>query len=126
MKSALEALIVERVQYGSLAEKGGLRGGRIRADFGGLSILVGGDVIYSIGDHPVSDYQKVRDYLRGLTEKDEIKLMVWREGEMVELRAPFKILDPIPNIELPGAGAPESTGPGRQTKKARWSFKDAP
>ena len=88
--------------------------------------MVGGDVIYFIGDHPVSDYQKVRNYLRGLTEEDEIKMKVWREGQMVELRAPFKILDPIPNIELPGAEAPASTDPGRLTQEARWSYQDAP
>jgi serine protease Do len=115
-----EALVVERVQLGSLAEKSGLRGGQVRADFGRLSMMVGGDVIYSIGDHPVSDHQQVRDYLRALTEEDEIEMTIWREGELVELSAPFKILDPIPNIEIPGAGAPASTGPGRLTQKARW------
>ena len=121
-----EALIVERVQSGSLAEKGGLRGGQVRAEFGGISILVGGDVIYFIGDHPVSEYQAVTDYLRGLTEEDEIKMTVWREGEMVELCAPFKILDPLPSVELPGAEESDSTAPGRLAKKAQWFSKDAP
>jgi S1-C subfamily serine protease len=115
-----EALIVERVQAGSLAEKNGLRGGQIKANFGRYSIMLGGDVIYFIGGHPVSDHQKVREYLRALKEEDEIKLKVWRAGTLVELRAPFKILDPLPSIEIPGADLPASAGPGLQNRKARW------
>jgi serine protease Do len=115
-----EALIVERVQLGSLAEESGLRGGRIQAEFKGLTVMLGGDVIYLIGGHPVSDYEHVREYLRALTEKDEIRMTVLREGQMVELHAPFKILAPIPTIVLPTANAPLEAGPAKLPQKADW------
>ncbi len=115
-----EALIVERVQLGSLAEESGLRGGRIQAEFKGLTVMLGGDVIYLIGGHPVSDYEHVREYLRALTEKDEIRMTVLREGQMVELHAPFKILAPIPSIVLPTANAPLEADPVKLPQKADW------
>ncbi len=118
-----EALIVERVQRGSLAEQSGLRGGRIQAKFEGLTLMLGGDVIYSIGGHPVSDYENVREYLRALTAEDEIKMTVLREGQMVEIQAPFRILDPIPNIKLPAANASLQTAPAKLPQKADWSFR---
>lgn len=96
-----EAIIVERVQMGSFAERSGLRGGVVTANLDGLSFMLGGDVIYFIGGHPVSEHEQVRDYLRGLTKSDEVKVTVWREGELVELSAPFTILHSIPSIELP-------------------------
>ena len=82
--------------------------------------MIGGDVIYLIGEHPVSDHQKVADYLRALGEEDEVKMTIWRDGELIELSAPFKVLDPLPNIKLPGADLPASTAPQKLTKKARW------
>lgn len=97
-----EGLLVERVQMESFAQQSGLRGGMVSASLDGLSLMLGGDVIYSIGGHPVSEHEQVRDYLRGLTEGDWIKVTVWRDGEMIKLSAPFSILHPVPSIELAG------------------------
>ena len=121
-----EALIVESVQDGSLAAEAGLRGGRLRTEIGGLSVLLGGDVIYLIGGHSVSEYAKVQSYLRGLTQKDEIRMTILREGKMMELHVPFKILELIPSIQVPGAEMSSTSEPVKQNKKTRWSSPDAP
>lgn len=82
-------LIVQRVARDSPGSRLGLRAGRLRAQIGTEEILIGGDIVLSVGeitiDGDFKNYEKIRAYLRDLGDDDVLKLKVLREGAVVEL-----------------------------------------
>ncbi|MEM9481017.1 MAG: trypsin-like peptidase domain-containing protein [Verrucomicrobiota bacterium] len=94
-----DALLIERVQPGSLAEKAGLRGGTLEVMIGDSNVILGGDVIYEIGGNAISDIAAVRDYLRNVYEGEEINCLILRGGEVLEAKASFEFLIPLPDLD---------------------------
>ena len=94
-------VLVQNVALRSPAAHLGLRGGTIRASFGGAEIIVGGDVILeamgiSLVDESASE--TVRERFRSLESGEEMLLKVLRAGEVVELKNYF-----FPEILVPQA-----------------------
>jgi len=81
-----DGVIVSQVVPGGKADKGGLRGGSERVQYGSSVIYLGGDVITGIGDEKVKGYN---DYFRILlsTKAGEKKdITVYRGGAYVTLK----------------------------------------
>jgi len=96
---AQECLLVERVQGGSLADKAGLLGGKYQGSVAGIPLTLGGDLIYRVGGHPVSDFKSVHKYLHDLKEGDKVEYKVWRAGRYLTVEVPLAAIVPIPKIE---------------------------
>jgi serine protease Do len=80
--------LVKSVAKGSPAAEVGLRGGSTLATIGGTQIVLGGDIILSIGGIPVksaADLFKIRDLLAGLKPGAPLEAKVLRAGRVVDL-----------------------------------------
>ncbi|MCP4009208.1 MAG: trypsin-like serine protease [Proteobacteria bacterium] len=86
------AVLIQDIATGSLAEKLGLRPGLIPATINGRSIKLGGDIIISIGGKDVSfnkaGIEGAYAYLSGRKKGESIKMTVFRDGQKVKLSAP--------------------------------------
>jgi serine protease Do len=86
-----EGILIQRVAYGSLGDKLGLQPGRIAAKILGRDMLLGGDLVLTIGGLPVKhDPASVRyiiDYLSSVKESEPVAVEVFRDGKIVELTA---------------------------------------
>jgi serine protease Do len=88
--------LVQRIADNSPAQKIGLLGGSYRATIAGSDLLVGGDIILSVGGIPVtadgSNEVKVIEYLNNLQTGDKVTMKVLRTGAVTELTmfAPVK------------------------------------
>ncbi len=84
-----EAILVQQVAYGSLADKMGIQPGRIPAVINGRKMLLGGDVIIAFGDHPIKLSQdslmKAREYMVSVNTGQPIEMTVFRDGKQVKL-----------------------------------------
>jgi serine protease Do len=83
-------LLVQEVAKGSLAEKLGLRPGKVHATIEDEPILLGGDVIIKVMGIPLAaadSHQSIRDKLIGLRKGETIRVTVLRAGRNVELAA---------------------------------------
>jgi S1-C subfamily serine protease len=74
--------LVSKVERGSPAEKAEIQGSTRTADYQGLPVSVGGDLIVEIGGRPV---RGAADVARVVTERylpgDEVEFVVLRDGE---------------------------------------------
>ena len=88
--------LVQRIADNSPAQKIGLLGGSYRATIAGSDLLVGGDIILSVGGIPVtpdgSNELKIIDYINNLHTGEKVTMKVLRAGEVTELNtlAPVK------------------------------------
>jgi serine protease Do len=87
-----EGFLVQRVAANSWAEKAGLRGGTIPVTVDDHGLLLGGDIVIAIGGHAVYSTQaglnRVRTYMEGVPEGENIKMTIIRGGERIEIKAP--------------------------------------
>ena len=73
-----EGVLVEQVAQGSSADAAGIRGGQRRIGYGNVAILIGGDVLVSMGGEPVRSW---RDILRIAEDKrpgDKLEFVFYR------------------------------------------------
>ncbi|MFW6069057.1 MAG: trypsin-like peptidase domain-containing protein [Chloroflexota bacterium] len=80
-----QGVLVGEVVGGSPAEEAGLQGSTTTAEINGQEVLVGGDVIVAVDDHPIPDMQTLQQFLAQYAPGDEITVTVMRDGEEVEL-----------------------------------------
>ncbi len=84
-----EAILVQQVAYGSLADKMGIQPGRIPAVLNGRKMLLGGDVIIAFGDHPIKLSKEslvtARDYMGSVPVGKPIEMTVYRDGKQIKL-----------------------------------------
>ena len=85
-------LLLQRVAKNSPAERLGLRGGTIPATIRGQQIVIGGDIILSVLDIPLSDPRamtKISARVEAMPEGADINLVILREGSQMELKGSF-------------------------------------
>jgi len=79
--------LVQNVTKGSPADSIGLKGGFRKVIFEDEEILLGGDIILSVGDVKITEEQsifKIAEYLDSMGSSAAITLMVYRGGEIME------------------------------------------
>lgn len=87
-----EGFLVQRVAKGSWGDTAGLRGGTIPIKVEDMELLIGGDIILSVGGNNVyfsrAGMNRIVSYLDGILPGEEIEMAVLREGRVVMLKAP--------------------------------------
>lgn len=81
-------LLIQQVIPGTLAHKLGFRGGHTSVLVGRTPILLGGDVLLSIGGYPLKDFEsvmKIRQRLSGYEQGKEIIFKYLRDGKIEEV-----------------------------------------
>lgn len=74
-------LLVSQVRPGGRAEKGGLKGGSQRVQYGSSIIYLGGDVIVEVHGEPVSEYADLYSALVDTHPGETVEVAVIRKGE---------------------------------------------
>ncbi|MEM6531457.1 MAG: trypsin-like peptidase domain-containing protein [Myxococcota bacterium] len=97
--SVTEALLVEIVKPGSSAADAGLKGGEIEATIGGITLMLGGDLIVKVGDLEVGKTAEVHDYLTGLKAGDVIPYTVLRGGERILVEVTLESITVPPDLK---------------------------
>lgn len=84
-------LLVQRVARGSPCARLGIRGGTIPATIAGRELLLGGDVILEAAGRRFDEENllAVRDAIAELAPDDELRVLILRGGETIELKARF-------------------------------------
>ncbi|MFQ5928234.1 MAG: S1C family serine protease [Acidobacteriota bacterium] len=77
-------LLVEQVERDSSADRAGIRGGRRRVFYGNHLLLIGGDVIVSLGGKPVSSVSDLRNILEDKRPGDKISIGFYRGPRKME------------------------------------------
>lgn len=82
--------LVETVNEDSVADKAGLKGGKVEANVGGNRVKLGGDLIINVNGVPATETAKVAGALRALKPGETIRYDVLREGkrDVVEVAVP--------------------------------------
>ena len=95
-----DGFLVETVEPGSPAERGGIRGGELPITIVGEEFLLGGDIITAINGQALGDPEKFITLLRSLKVGDKMNLLLYRELKTrnVELTLPER---PILQGDLP-------------------------
>jgi S1-C subfamily serine protease len=73
-------LLVQFVQKGSPGEKAGIRVGASKVVVGGVSYVVGGDIIVGAGGKNIATSEQLRDAISQLKPGDKVKLDIYRDG----------------------------------------------
>jgi S1-C subfamily serine protease len=73
-------LLVQAVEKGSAADKAGIRVGKSKVIVGGVSYVVGGDVIVGFAGKTITTYEQLRDAISQLRPGDKAKLDIYRDG----------------------------------------------
>jgi serine protease Do len=83
-------LLIQRVAYNSLGDRIGLRAGTIPVVIEQKEVVIGGDIILSINDRPISknidEVLKYRNAILDSIKLDEFRMKVFREGKIIDLR----------------------------------------
>lgn len=86
-------LLVQRIADNSPAQRIGLIGGSYRATIAGTELLVGGDIILSVGGIPVTadgnNELRISDYLSSLRTGTKVTMKVLRAGEITYLTTTY-------------------------------------
>lgn len=85
-----EGILVSQVVPAGKADKGGIKGGNEKAQYGQSVIYLGGDVIVAINDTPITGYTDYFAFLFSTKAGDKVNVTVIRNGQK-------KVLE---NIEL--------------------------
>ncbi len=75
-----EGLLISQVKPNGKAEKGGLRGGDERVQYGSSIIYLGGDIIIKINDNDIHDYADLYHALVDTAPGDVVEVTVIRKG----------------------------------------------
>ena len=111
----VDGYLVETIEPGSPAEKEGLRGGSFPLKVAGDEYLLGGDIVTHLNDQELSDPDKVPDLFNTLKVGDQVRLRIFREGEIKEME--FSLPErPI----LPGDLPPEDRRTLSPTHRSRF------
>ena len=73
-----------QVESRSSADQAGIRGGQRRAFFGNIPLVIGGDVIVSLGGEPVTSMQDIASILEDKRPGDTISMVYYRGEERIE------------------------------------------
>ncbi len=79
-------LLVSQVKPGGKAEKGGLKGGTQRVQYGSSIIYLGGDIIVEINGQPIAEYADLYAALVETHPGDTAEVVVVRKGERKVLK----------------------------------------
>jgi len=79
-----QGLLVAQVESRSSADQAGIRGGQRRAFFGNIPLVIGGDVIVSLGGEPVTSMQDIASILEDKRPGDTISMVYYRGEERIE------------------------------------------
>ena len=81
-------VLVARIYRGSPAQQAGVRGASREVIVGNRRLLVGGDILVAVNDHPIKNWDDLREYLEENTRVgQEVRLTVIRDGEPLSLTA---------------------------------------
>jgi S1-C subfamily serine protease len=75
--------LVQQVSAGSPADEAGIRGSFMPIEVNGEQILIGGDIIVSVGDSEVDSVQSLSLALSQYEPGDKAALSILRNGEMI-------------------------------------------
>ncbi len=75
-----QGVLVEQVQPGSLAEKGGLQGGTKTVTLNGQQVMVGGDIITAIDGQGITSIDELKSALARYPADHEFTLTILRNG----------------------------------------------
>lgn len=79
-------ILVAQLYRGGPAQAAGVRGAQQEAIIGNQRILIGGDILVAINDHPVADWNSMLEYLELNTQVGEtVTLSLIRDGRPLEL-----------------------------------------
>jgi S1-C subfamily serine protease len=84
--SVSQGILVSEVQSGGKAEKGGLRGGTQRVQYGASVIHLGGDIIVKVNNQGISDYSDLYAALKNTHPQEIVDVEVVRKGERKTLK----------------------------------------
>ncbi len=79
-------LLVSQVRSGGKAEKGGLKGGTQKVQYGESIIYLGGDIIVAINGEKIADYADLYSALVNTRPTESVKVEVMRKQERKELK----------------------------------------
>jgi serine protease Do len=74
-------VLVEQVQAGSPADKGGLQGSFKPVLINGQRVLVGGDVITAIDGNTIANFNDLQAFMQNARPGQEVKLTILRDGK---------------------------------------------
>ena len=77
--------LILQVTPGSAAAQAGLRGGTEPAYLGNTQIMIGGDLIVSIDDHPVQDQQDLAQAMNRHRAGDTARVTFYRGKKKMEV-----------------------------------------
>ncbi len=105
----VDGFLVETVEPGSPAERGGVRGGELPIAIVGTEFLLGGDIITAINGESLDDSEKFLKVVRSLKVGDKVTLSLYHEMKTrnVEFTLPERPILPgdlpsdIPRSSLP-------------------------
>jgi len=79
-------VLIAEVRPGEPAAQAGLRGGNSEFNFYGQPLIIGGDIILSIDDYPLRDFDDLIAYLvRETSVGQQVTLTVMRDNETLEI-----------------------------------------
>ena len=81
-----KGILVSQVVPMGMADKGGIKGGNEKAQYGSSVIYLGGDVIIAINGNKVEDYTDYFALLFASSPGDKVDVTVVRNGETIEVK----------------------------------------
>lgn len=85
-----EGWLVQKVVFHSPLGVMGVRGGEYQAEIEGEKLLLGGDIVLSVGGNEISTKEelviKLENYLKSVGPNDPLELVVFRGGKKVTLK----------------------------------------
>ena len=81
-----KGILVSQVVPTGMADKGGIKGGNEKAQYGNSVIYLGGDVVIGINGKKVEGYTDYFAILYASSPGDKVDVTVVRNGEVVELK----------------------------------------
>ncbi len=79
-----EGLLVEQVETGSSADEAGIRGGNRRVIYRNYMLVVGGDILVSLGGQAVSSFEDIFRIVKDLRPGDELDVVFYRGSREVK------------------------------------------
>ncbi len=77
-------LLVGQVEEGCSADHTGIRGGRRRAFFGNLRLIIGGDILVSLAGKPVTSREAILSIMEDKRPGDQIEVVYYRGDQKIE------------------------------------------